>query len=292
MTSDAANGGGYAAGAIGIAAIVLRTCSPAGCPRGQMALAASATWPRSRPSSLSGDADRPPLRHRHPPDARPCARPWRGRRSATTSTARTRPSTRSSAGRGAVRARGGAVRAVGHDGQPDRHPALGRAGRRGLRARQLARADRRGRRHGGALGRAPARAAQRRPRSRRRGAARRGADGRERRPPARGAAALHREHAHGLGRARLERRVAGARDGTGARARPARAHGRRAAAQRGRRARLHAGRGQRRGRQRVVLLLQGARRARRLDPRLLRARRSRAGAGGASCSAAACARPA
>ena len=50
------------------------------------------------PSTLSCDADRPPLRHRDPPDAPRCARRWRAPRSATTSTARTRRSTRSRSG--------------------------------------------------------------------------------------------------------------------------------------------------------------------------------------------------
>ena len=189
MTSDAANGGGYAAGAIGIAAIVLRACAGSAqvhSRRCQVALAASATWPRGTSPSTSQRRCRSTCAPTPSPARRPrCARPWRGRRSATTSTARTRPSTRSSAGPPSC---AGARRRVfvpsGTMANQIGDRALGRAGRRGLRPRQLAHPDRRGRRHGGALGRASARAAQRGLRPRRRGAARRRADGRERRPPA------------------------------------------------------------------------------------------------------------
>ncbi len=148
------------------AAIVLRRSRGARRVRTetcQVTLAASATWPLAVASTLSADARRPPLRHRHPPDARDARGDGARRRVGDdvygedeTVNALER------AGRGAVRTRGGALRPLGDDGQPDRRRALGGARRRGLRAPRLAPPDRRGRRRRGALGRADARAPQRR----------------------------------------------------------------------------------------------------------------------------------
>ena len=160
------------------------------------------------------------------------------------------------------------LRAVGHDGQPDRDRACAGPRRRGLRPRRLAHPDRRGRRHRRALGRAAARArtAQRCDldveellESR--------ADGRERRAPSRRPAALHREHAHGLGWARLDAVEALARVTRATRASAAcaciwtaRACSNAAVARGCRSAESSAGVDTR-----VVLLLEGARRAGRLD---------------------------
>ena len=125
------------------------------------------------------DADRSPLRHRHPPDARDARGDGDAPRSATTCTARTRPSTRSSAGPPSCAAarprcscrrgrwgtrsasRSGPGRATRSTSTATAHILIDEAG-----------GDRR------ALGRAPARPARPGLRARRRRAARRRADGR------------------------------------------------------------------------------------------------------------------
>ncbi len=203
---------------------------------------------RSRRVYSQRDADRPPLRHGHAPDARDARgdgdAPRRRRR-----LRRGRDRQRAGApGRRAVRPRGGALRALGDDGQPDRRSRLWAGqGDEVYSHRDSHIADRRGRRRGGALGRAAARAARRRAS---RSTSRSCCDAVPmdasdvHRPRGRGCSAS-RTRTTRLGgrvwRPSVLARVIGRAHELGLQ----RAHGRRAAGQRRGRARLHAGRGER-----------------------------------------------
>ena len=242
-----------------------------------MTLAASATWPS--PSRLVSARCPSTCAPTPSPARRPAMREAMARRrSATTSTARTRRSTRSRRGPPSCCGREAALFvpsgtmanqiAVGLwagrgdevYAHRDSHLLIDEAG--GVAA--LWGAQTRG-------------LAQPRPRARRRRAARRGADGRERHPPRRARASLCIENTHIGSGGRVWRAEALARVVASARTRSACACTWTARACRTRRSRA-AARWPRRARAPTacVLLLEGPRRAGRLDPRRPRPRRSRA----------------
>ena len=169
------------------------------------------------------------------------------------------------AGGGAARLRGGRVPAERDDVQRDRVPAAHRARRRrGLPAPPLAPDRGGGRRAGRAVGRGAV-PARRRARHVHRGRAARRAAARRRPLPAALAARVGRADHEPLRRARVAARAALRGRRGRARRRPAAAHGRRAADERGRRERALGRLVDRRVRHRVGRLLEGAR-ARRSAP--------------------------